>query len=356
MFDFLRFRYDFTAQEALLTFKFNMLRIGLILIVVFSPIFMLFHVSGIRIITLPSFYSLLLLWVVGIISLYLILRSKKHYKSISYILVLCSLGAFILALFDIGDGFRAIWIFLVMVMAYAIYGIKLGMITYVLSMGVFLTLKLFFDLQYKSLEMITILGSFTILAQILYYYTKQIHDFEKKILDQNKILELIASHDSLTGIMNRRVFLEMAGKYLSKAKREERGFYFLMLDLDNFKMINDNHGHQYGDKVLIEYSKLIESLLRDNDLFGRLGGEEFGIAVLDDKLEGVQTLAEKIRREVESYGFYVGKKRIYVTVSIGIAGNSPDFILDNTMHEADVNMYRAKKAGRNRVCTSSEPV
>ena len=163
--------------------------------------------------------------------------------------------------------------------------------------------------------------------------------------------------DGLTGTWNRRYFQMQFRQVLATATRFERPFSVLMLDLDRFKVLNDTHGHQRGDAILIEFSQRVKHTLREVDTFARYGGEEFICLLSETDAEGAQTTAEKIREAIRSQPFgALGEKPVDVTVSIGVSAY-PEH--GNTFHEivetADRALYRAKEGGRDRVEVGDDP-
>ena len=166
-------------------------------------------------------------------------------------------------------------------------------------------------------------------------------------------LEHLATHDSLTGALNRRALIEACGLELARCRRNYQVMALLVMDLDHFKAINDTHGHQAGDRVLVDFARRVGHVLRQPDRFGRFGGEEFVVLLPETSLAEARVVAERIRAEVAS-----GNKELPAcTVSIGVAVNGPDDLeVDAIVARADAAMYRAKEAGRNRVETVALPV
>ncbi len=163
-------------------------------------------------------------------------------------------------------------------------------------------------------------------------------------------MEKLATTDSLTGISNRGHFLELAALELARSKRFGHPTGVLMIDADHFKQINDSYGHDAGDAALRQLAATIQCELREVDIFGRLGGEEFAVLVVEaDRAKTVQ-VGERIRAAIESapivrYGYSFG-----MTVSIGIAVSSASTAgIETLLTEADRALYAAKSAGRNRV-------
>jgi len=156
--------------------------------------------------------------------------------------------------------------------------------------------------------------------------------------------------DSLTGIANRRNFLNRCQTSLRRAGFEHSPSTLLLFDLDRFKSINDSYGHQVGDQALIEFCRLATSVFRPNDVFGRIGGEEFGCFIPHASLSEGRDIAERIRTKFEATTLPVAGKEIRATVSIGVAvTSSPDQDFASLMMAADRALYRAKANGRNRV-------
>jgi diguanylate cyclase (GGDEF)-like protein len=159
--------------------------------------------------------------------------------------------------------------------------------------------------------------------------------------------------DGLTGTWNRRYLYMQFKQVLATAQRFDRPFSVLMLDLDNFKDINDSYGHQRGDAILVEFSHRVSTMLREVDTFARYGGEEFVCLLSETDEDGAITTAEKIRDSVKSEPFGgMDEHLLNVTVSIGVAaypqhGESAQELIES----ADRAMYRAKQSGRDRVST-----
>lgn len=171
---------------------------------------------------------------------------------------------------------------------------------------------------------------------------------ERKRLQQN--YEHMAQTDYLTGLANRRHFMRLAETGLARALRYGDALSLLMLDLDNFKLINDNYGHRTGDKVLQTFSTLCRSLLREVDLIGRIGGEEFVIMLPETGITEAIEVAERLRRITEDmFVLLEDRQPLHFTVSIGIATlDERNGRIDALLQKADQSLYKAKAMGRNR--------
>ncbi len=158
-----------------------------------------------------------------------------------------------------------------------------------------------------------------------------------------------ARTDPLTGAANRTAFFETAHRLIDRCRREQSPCSLIMFDLDRFKMINDNHGHQVGDRILRDFADTVRLSLRPNDLFGRYGGEEFAVVLPGASIETACVIAERIRQVFADTNKFVDGKPVRATVSAGVAVASPEMTLEAVIGAADMAMYAAKDSGRNRV-------
>lgn len=173
---------------------------------------------------------------------------------------------------------------------------------------------------------------------------------EQKILE-NQLREM-AETDFLTRLFNRRHFIASAEMELSRAKRYNHPVSHIMLDIDYFKRINDQFGHAAGDEVLKRVAQICWETVRDTDIAGRIGGEEFAVILVECGLETAHKVAERIRCRVAGHLFHVEEKTIRCTISAGTSElNSKEDNLEKLMKRADDALYRAKKAGRNQTCS-----
>jgi diguanylate cyclase (GGDEF)-like protein/PAS domain S-box-containing protein len=174
-------------------------------------------------------------------------------------------------------------------------------------------------------------------------------------ISQQKALEAqlrdMAEKDFLTGIFNRRHFIETAEKEVSRAKRYKNMISVAMLDIDWFKNINDQFGHAAGDVIIKGVAGICQESLRDTDIIGRIGGEEFAALLIESSLEDSLIVAKRLKKNIESHAFRFEDKEIRCTISIGISGLIPEEdTLEAIMKRTDAALYEAKKAGRNQIC------
>ncbi len=171
----------------------------------------------------------------------------------------------------------------------------------------------------------------------------------KKLKEANEKLEFMATKDSLTGINNRGHFFNLAKKIWETDLESNQRIYVAMIDLDQFKNVNDFYGHQAGDKVLKEFTKYINSNLDKNDIFARIGGEEFALLTISDDEEFVEKKIENMREGIANLSIEHEDKKIQFTISIGVYPKEGTQTLDEVLDLADKKLYEAKKSGRNKV-------
>nr|WP_320137064.1 diguanylate cyclase [uncultured Amphritea sp.] len=177
-------------------------------------------------------------------------------------------------------------------------------------------------------------------------------EYANRQLYSSHLIEL-ATKDFLTNVSNRREFYLRANHEINRSQREQAPLALLMMDLDHFKKINDSLGHSAGDDVLAEFARLVQENIREFDLLGRIGGEEFAVLLIaTDQLKAEET-AERIRQVISEHVFpSLSGSALQCTVSIGVAVLDGEETLDRLMVRSDEALYAAKDKGRNRVCVS----
>jgi diguanylate cyclase (GGDEF)-like protein len=167
--------------------------------------------------------------------------------------------------------------------------------------------------------------------------------------DREARYQRLASTDALTGLTNRRVFLEQATRELARSRRYGSPLALILVDLDHFKLVNDRHGHLAGDDVLIHAARTLAGELRDVDVIARHGGEEFAILLPETDAAGAAGVAERSRRRLAETSVAIDGVAVRVTASMGVASGVGAGTLDELLRRADAALYRAKDAGRDRV-------
>ncbi|WP_448213149.1 diguanylate cyclase [Colwellia sp. MEBiC06753] len=168
-------------------------------------------------------------------------------------------------------------------------------------------------------------------------------------------LELTSRIDGLTKVYNRKYWEESLAKEFYRAKRYNASLSLIMFDLDHFKKLNDNYGHQCGDLVLMETAERVQAMLREADVFGRYGGEEFAVILTETSAFGAADVAEKIRKALSSEPVIYDGKAIEISASFGISSVDANHErYEDLISETDAALYRAKSSGRNKLCLSTQ--
>jgi len=184
---------------------------------------------------------------------------------------------------------------------------------------------------------------------------EKLENFAKKIKNNNiipytnKKLLKMATTDQLTGLCNRYKINEILSSEKNRSNRFGTYFSIILIDIDNFKMVNDTYGHIVGDKVLVEFANIVQSASRVTDITGRWGGEEFIIILPQTTKTDAAILAKHIKDKINSFTFSTNKKQ---SASFGIAEYQPNKNILEVIKKADTALYKAKKLGKNRICIS----
>jgi two-component system, cell cycle response regulator len=180
---------------------------------------------------------------------------------------------------------------------------------------------------------------------------KRILDLHEKLVSARESMRYAATHDSLTGVMNRGETLDFLKRELARAKRSKRPLSVLLADVDRFKTVNDTLGHLFGDEALKEVARRLRSKLRVYDGVGRYGGEEFLMILADCDLMAALIKADELRASVGGKSIDSSQASRNITVSIGVAVSTdhPAGDISSLLNQADRGLYSAKQNGRNRV-------
>jgi diguanylate cyclase (GGDEF)-like protein len=188
----------------------------------------------------------------------------------------------------------------------------------------------------------------TLLALALAYRMRQSRSAHREA-------ERAARQDALTHLNNRRAFVELAIQSLNAAERHDRPLSLILMDIDHFKPINDKYGHKTGDDVLVAVADMLKKHCRASDIVARWGGEEFILLLTETDLEQACSYAERLRQAITEVRLPDADKNISLTASFGISGRTPQLSLEGMIEQADVQLYQAKRSGRNKVCCVATP-
>ncbi|MDD2401374.1 MAG: sensor domain-containing diguanylate cyclase [Clostridia bacterium] len=181
------------------------------------------------------------------------------------------------------------------------------------------------------------------------------YKMSKKMSSLMETLKIQALYDPLTGLANRRQLFQRGQEMIEVARRKQTCVSLIYFDIDNFKGINDNYGHDGGDEVLVHIAEMMGNISRVSDVAGRVGGDEFAIILPETDMEGAQLLAERFRKYVEETLIEIGNIKFNITISVGMStfigalvyNESSVEILGKLIHQSDKAMYKAKGKGRN---------
>lgn len=204
----------------------------------------------------------------------------------------------------------------------------------------------------KKIMYVTLVIIFLLFSLLVYSWYISIKtwrsNIKKRKEKENKIIYL-NYHDFLTDLYNRRYIMEAGKDEIQRAQRYEQSLSFMMIDIDHFKKVNDNYGHAAGDEVLKDLAANIKNSIREVDIAGRLGGEEFSILLPKTDIEEAEKVAERLRKTITESSVSFEDSVISITVSIGLTTynqkNSNN--MDDLLQKADIALYEAKSAGRN---------
>ena len=210
--------------------------------------------------------------------------------------------------------------------------------------GKWIAIQIEQSIDYKKIILITLF--FVIVLSLVMHRNRTINKLNKKLDEKNKQLEELSIRDNLTKLFNRNKLDEVLSLEVNRANRYKTSFGIIMIDIDYFKKVNDVYGHQMGDIVLKEVANIIKSNSRKTDTVGRWGGEEFLVVCADTNLEGINQLANNIKKEIASYSFSINEQK---TARLGIAVYKKNEDIYSLIKRADDALYKAKDNGRNRI-------
>ena len=248
------------------------------------------------------------------------------------------------------DEMRIIWFALSVPAAYLIVGNGGGMLLSVVSIIFVIIGNSHLAAPYSTNAVITTVVAILYISVFFRFFAAKSISFHHAMVEANRMLAEMASRDPLTGLFNARAYYALCDNALHQAQRSGRPFAMLFIDLDHFKAINDRYGHEAGDSVLRAVAICLGDGVRQSDVVGRIGGEEFSALLPDTDRDGALQLAETLRRQIEELDPDIGTMRLPITASIGVTIGRADLeTIAEVQHRADEAMYEAKRGGRNRV-------
>jgi len=207
-------------------------------------------------------------------------------------------------------------------------------------------LSLTFQYQFDYSLIWKILLAAAVLLSLFFYHYFMVNRHNRELQQVNRQLEALSQSDHLTGIPNRYYLQQAFEVELKRYQRYRHHFSLLIMDIDHFKRVNDSYGHVVGDEIIKRLAQLLTEHVRENDVVGRWGGEEFLILCPETDAKGARALAEHLRQRISQTDF--GLATMTITASFGVTDYRDDELLEETIKRADLALYQAKNDGRNQ--------
>jgi len=341
----------FQERDEYQEFQFKFLAVLMVLAAFFTLLFVVGAYTGANPMGMPHVGSMTVFTLVAL-ALWLILRGHTHrFYAVAWSYeILCLLEYTSALMFVPEDELRILWFYLNVPGVYILLGQRAGMVVSALSVIGLGLGNAYLSKPYSPNAIATALVSLSYLALSFHVYGSRSISYFLRMREANRQLHQLATHDTLTGILNSRAYYQRCDALISLALRDREPFAVLFVDLDHFKSVNDTHGHSAGDMVLKAVANCLAQGLRQSDLVGRIGGEEFSVFLPHTDMDGARQLAESIRQSIEQLMPDIGSSRLRMTASIGVADNASGHQTMMAIQQcADAAMYVAKAGGRNRV-------
>lgn len=257
------------------------------------------------------------------------------------------------------DPMQPMWAMPLVVASFIMMGRWWGWSFCAISMVLAFSLLRRIDLAAFPNAQLTVVCALTASAFLGHLYVERFSYLFGRLSHHNAELLRLSTYDALTGTLNAGAYYQQCNAQLTLSHRMGLPFCVLFVDLDHFKRINDSYGHAMGDHVLQQTAQVLRSCLRDSDLLGRVGGEEFSILLLNTPRDGGLVVAERIRSAIETQAMGLQGQSLQVTASVGLTWSHTRAPAPPAIHViqqlADKAMYDAKHAGRNRVSSFAPP-
>ncbi len=313
-------------------------------------------------IAVPFHLSMLLLWTYLIPSTYYNFLAKFTRFVLSLMPIYAVIGTLAIAYYDTSIYVSEIYVILFWTFVTIGYMFLESVIIGSIMVALSATIIYIFDLlafEPYMVHLFLMLSAWTLgllAGYLIELYSRNNYENKMKILSIQDELKDLASKDSMTNLYNRRHFYDVASDIFNIFIREKNPTSIIMIDIDDFKLINDTYGHSAGDEVIKKLAKILQKNTRANDIIARFGGEEFVVLLPNTTKEGASHIASKLRETVEAQSIEIDEWQIIsFTISLGVAELLYDEILFNdksidcSLNRADKALYQAKENGKNRV-------
>ncbi len=349
---------SFSQSEEYAGFRYRFLVVLIFVGALFSALFVAGEYAQLNRMENPHFWTMQG-YIVASLLAWWALRGRKHwYWPMAWVYEGLSLLLFTSALWFIPDDeLRLVWFYVHVSGAFIVFGPRAGWCIVAVVVAILLLSNAHMALPYSSNALVSGIASLLYLALFFHIFHARSVSYFVRMRDYNAQLQALASHDGLTGLLNSRAYHDRCQERIDWAQRSGQPYAVLFVDLDHFKHINDQHGHDAGDRVLKTVAQVLAQTVRRTDVPGRIGGEEFSVFLPDTDEAGAVKLAEVLRQAIEDCQPDIGAQRLRVTASIGVAtshGSEPGQALAGIQQRADQAMYAAKAQGRNRVSVLRE--
>lgn len=345
---------QFSESEEYLEFRYKFLIVLMLTACLLTGLFILGTLSQIN----PIGWAhgrMMLVFTSTTIVLWLMLRGSPHrFKTIGWTYEILSLMESTSALVHVPtDELRILWFYTNIPCVFILLGQRAGWFITVSTMAGFLFGNTYLDRPYSPNAVATGFLALVYFGVSFHAYVDRSFSYFKRMRDYNMQLKDLADHDPLTQVFNAGAYYRACDQLIHASQRANQPFAVLFIDLDHFKSINDTHGHAVGDDVLRAVAKTLNDAIRRSDVLGRIGGEEFSVFLPNTDVKGAQNLAETLRLAIERADIQTNGVNVRITSSIGVASRAvgQQESIQTIQQHADVAMYEAKRAGRNRVST-----
>jgi len=284
--------------------------------------------------------------------IYLRITGRHLHTSIFIIFLTSSLFVYLLVSGGVGNSGH-LWFFILPSLVYLVLGLKSGSVCICILLVVIAYILFFAEnllqTSYDSFFSRRYFAAFVCvsLTALVHEYTRE--DRRQELLALSKKLSFLSQTDDLTGLANRRAITGMIQREIVRYERKKRPFCLLIADIDHFKDVNDVHGHECGDQVLVALAGTLDNNTKKQDIVSRWGGEEFIILLPETTYEEGKISAERLRQAIESLEVVYDDETIRITISIGLAEYIKGQTFNQIIRTADDLLYQAKGSGRNQV-------
>lgn len=343
---------DFPENEELLEFQYKLLMVLMASGALFTFAFIAADGVNLNAMDNPHLKSMWVFTGVAVMLTFFLRGHKERFVPIAWTYEAVCLLEYASAVANVhSDELRLLWLFVNVPGVFIILGQRVGLAITALTTLALIVANPHLPAPYSGNALATWTLSMTYMGLFFHAYGKRFISYFERMRDSNQRLRDLASHDPLTGLLNARAYYSLCDSLQAQSRRSGTPYSILFVDLDHFKAINDNHGHDAGDIVLQTVAQALQQVVRNSDAVGRIGGEEFSLLLTNTDKDGALTVAEALRQSIETLMPPIHGTPLRVTASIGVAASSgtQTRTIAELQHQADQAMYQAKKQGRNRV-------